>query len=238
MRWETTLVVVGMATVVVCAVLAAGCRSGPSSEPLEAEPTVPVPPSMAIVVPVAPTSSTVERRTEPSAYVDQAPPSASTAGSVDSETIAGAFLDGREAWFRCVLALDRCRIDSLERFFSGSTLDRFTQVAEGWQADGLIGRASSDPSHNRHRIREINLGAESDSDAISDPARAEVVSCVVDAAMLVVPGAGPDGQDLIYDDRVVSRLESTTMVRGRDGRWRADSRRELDRWDGDGGCAP
>jgi hypothetical protein len=65
--------------------------------------------------------------------------------------------------------------------------------------------------------------------------RAQATQCTVSSAILVEPGAGPNGEDVIVNDQVVARRSTTTVVFER-GRWRISTRDRQGEWLGEESC--
>jgi hypothetical protein len=79
-----------------------------------------------------------------------------------------------------------------------------------WNGEGYT---VIDRDQFRHVIESVELS--------DDLRRATVTVCFADGSKLIVPGAGPDGADLIIDGAFVSGREAWDVRLADDGIWRA-----------------
>ena len=113
------------------------------------------------------------------------------------------------AFSDCLLALPKCETANLSATRGGVTLERNVARAIEWNTKGYAVRHRE---KFRYVVEGVVLGPE--------PKRATVTVCVADGSMLVKPGAGPGGADLIVDGAYVSGREAWDMRLDGDGVWR------------------
>jgi hypothetical protein len=92
--------------------------------------------------------------------------------------------------------------------------------------DGLRGR----PSPETYYVYE-------DFSLASTGTQAVLNVCTVDADVTYVPHSGPQGQDVIVNDRIDSDLSAWTF-RTEDGVWKLFESNVMTQWKGSNGCPP
>ena len=105
--------------------------------------------------------------------------------------------------------MPRCDPSTLAVARSGDLLKRNVSRIKEWNAAGYT---VIDRNHFRYVIESVILGV--------DLATATVVVCIADGSKLVLPGAGPNGRDVIIDDAYTSGRSQWEMKLDGDGRWR------------------
>jgi hypothetical protein len=108
----------------------------------------------------------------------------------------------------CMRALPRCDVATLAASRGGVSLESLTKVITQYNAEGQVSR---NRDRNHYKIESV---------AVSSPDRASAVVCNTDGSERVLPGAGPNGVDIIVDDLFVSRRDTYEMQLDADGVWR------------------
>ena len=154
-----------------------------------------------------PTSSTeVDRTTVPTS-------SATPPVEVDAETAIRATLATSFADFSdCLTLMPQCDPLILEATRAGDLLESNRARIEEWNSAGYT---VIDRDQYRYVIESVALGADGNT--------ATATVCLADGSKLVLPGAGPQGADVIIDDQFVSGREAWELRLDSDGQWRAYS---------------
>ena len=161
------------------------------------------------------TASTTELPADPIAAAEQA--------------AAQAVLDKEDAWRVCISDVPTCDVDAaLAASTTGESLEKRKETLETWRGNGWLALPPVDPAHVGDEIIEVEIYAEQ--------TRARVRHCQIDGGVLVDPGAGSDGSDVIINDDVVSVLSDDTVILGQDGIWRVEQIEVVSRTEGGGGC--
>ena len=122
-----------------------------------------------------------------------------------------AAIDLAQATFSdCLVAMPVCDPATLAVARAGDLLARNVARIGEWNAAGYT---VIDREQYRYVIESVVFGDTS--------AKATVVVCVADGSKLVLPGAAPDGGDVIIDDVYISGREAWDMRLDEDGQWRA-----------------
>ena len=103
----------------------------------------------------------------------------------------------QDTFSACLVAMPTCDPSTLAVARAGVLLERNVARISQWNGDGYTVR-------NRERFRivieKVDLNA--------DGTQATVTLCIADGSSIVLPGAGPDGADVIIDDAFVSGVEA------------------------------
>jgi len=162
------------------------------------------------------TSTSTTTPPTPSTEVDvSTSPTSSTTPivEVDAETAIRAALATSFADFSdCLTSVPQCDPSILEATRAGALLDANRARIEEWNSAGYT---VIDRDQYRYVIESVELGA--------DGTTATATVCLADGSKLVLPGAGPQGADVIIDDQFVSGREAWELRLDADGQWRAYS---------------
>ena len=109
----------------------------------------------------------------------------------------------------CLVAMPACDPATLGVARAGDLLQRNVGRIEEWNAAGYT---VIDRDQFRYVIESVTLG--------DDLMTATVVVCIADGSKLVLPGAAPDGGNVIVDDAYTSGRSQWHMRLDEDGRWR------------------
>ncbi|MGF1599909.1 MAG: hypothetical protein ACFCVK_23870 [Acidimicrobiales bacterium] len=204
----------------VVALGAAACsgsdEEAPATTEAAATPTTPT-------TPVTLATSTVTSTTEPTTTTTD-PIAAAEAAAVE------AVLEHGENWRECVADIPGCDPAILERHTAGELLARLTTTLADWQSAGYESRPPTDPAINREEALNVEL-------LEGGVTSAKVSVCQVDGTKLVDPNAGPDGSDVILNDRVSSTLAHVFAELDEDGVWRVQRSEVIDQVEGGDGCS-
>ena len=169
---------------------------------------------------MASTSSTVESTTPslpaPTTSATSSAPSATgslftTTEPADPEAEVRAALErGFNDFSACLVAMPECDPSILEATRAGQLLERNIERIIEWNEQGYTVR---DRDQYGFVIEAIDLNEEA--------TQATVIVCFADGSRLVLPGAAPDGGDVIVDDAFLSARERWDMRLDPDGAWRA-----------------
>ena len=105
-------------------------------------------------------------------------------------------------------ALPKCDVATLAASRGGVSLANLIKAITEYNAAGKISRRRE---RNHYKIEEVT---------IVGPDRASAVVCNTDGSETVLPGGGPNGEDVITDDLFVSRRDTYEMQLDADGVWR------------------
>ena len=137
-------------------------------------------------------------------------PTTTVAPVATAESGVRAAIDLAQSSFSdCLTAMPRCDPSTLAVARSGDLLKRNVSRIKEWNAAGYT---VIDRNQFRYVIESVMLGV--------DLATATVVVCIADGSKLVLPGAGPNGRDVIIDDAYTSGRSQWEMKLDGDGRWR------------------
>ena len=109
----------------------------------------------------------------------------------------------------CLTAMPACDPTTLGTARAGDLLERNIGRIEEWNAAGYT---VIDRDQFRYVIESVSLS--------DDLMTATVVVCIADGSKLVLPGAAPDGGNVIVDDAYTSGRSQWEMRLDGDGRWR------------------
>jgi len=109
----------------------------------------------------------------------------------------------------CLAAMPTCDPSTLAVARAGGLLERNTARIQEWNSAGYT---VIDRDQFRYVIESVTLG-----DTLTT---AMVVVCIADGSKLVLPGAAPDGGDVVVDDAYTSGRSQWEMRLDGDGRWR------------------
>jgi len=170
--------------------------------------------STSIASTTASTSTTSPSAPSTEADVSTAPTSSTTLiVEVDAETAIRATLATSFADFSdCLTSMPQCDPSILEATRAGSLLDANRARIEEWNSAGYT---VIDRDQYRYVIESVELS--------DDGNTATATVCLADGSKLVLPGAGPQGADVIIDDQYVSGREAWELRLDADGQWRAYS---------------
>ena len=162
----------------------------------------------------ASTSTTTPPTSSTEVDVSTAPTSSTTPiVEVDAETAIRAALATSFADFSdCLTSMPQCDPSILEATRAGALLDANRARIEEWNSAGYT---VIDRDQYRYVIELVELS--------DDGNTATATVCLADGSKLVLPGAGPQGADVIIDDQFVSGREAWELRLDADGQWRAYS---------------
>ena len=127
-----------------------------------------------------------------------------------AESNVRAALDLAQSSFSdCLTAMPACDPSTLAVARAGDLLKRNVSRIEEWNAAGYT---VIDRDQFRYVIESVTIG--------DDRTTATVVVCIADGSKLVLPGAAPDGGNVIVDDAYTSGRSQWEMRLDGDGRWR------------------
>ena len=115
----------------------------------------------------------------------------------------------QSSFSRCLTAMPACDPTTLGTARAGDLLKRNIGRIEEWNAAGYT---VIDRDQFRYVIDSVSLS--------DDLMTATVVVCIADGSKLVLPGAAPDGGNVIVDDAYTSGRSQWEMRLDADGRWR------------------
>ncbi len=115
----------------------------------------------------------------------------------------------QSSFSRCLTAMPACDPTTLGTARAGDLLKRNIGRIEAWNAAGYT---VVDRDQFRYVIDSVSLSA--------DLRTATVVVCIADGSKLVLPGAAPDGGNVIVDGAYTSGRSRWDMRLDGDGRWR------------------
>ena len=161
--------------------------------------------------------ATTTTATQPTSTSTSTTPPASTqqpTTTVDPVTAAesevGTAIDLAQSTFsECLTAMPACDPTTLGVARAGDLLERNVSRIEEWNAAGYT---VIDRDQFRYVIESVTLS--------DDLMTATVVVCIADGSKLVLPGAAPDGGDVIIDDAYTSGRSQWDMRLDGDGQWR------------------
>ena len=151
-------------------------------------------------------------------------PSTLTTSSTESPTITTTTIDPRasaesnvraaldlaqSSFSDCLTAMPACDPSTLAVARAGDLLKRNVSRIEEWNGAGYT---VIDRDQFRYVIESLTIG--------DDLTTATVLVCIADGSKLVLPGAAPDGGDVIVDDAYTSGRSQWDMRLDGDGRWR------------------
>ncbi len=127
-----------------------------------------------------------------------------------AESEVGTAIDLAQSTFsECLTAMPACDPTTLGVARAGDLLERNVSRIEEWNAAGYT---VIDRDQFRYVIESVTLS--------DDLMTATVVVCIADGSKLVLPGAAPDGGDVIIDDAYTSGRSQWDMRLDADGQWR------------------
>ena len=138
-------------------------------------------------------------------------PTTTTAGpaaTVESDVRAAIDL-AQSSFSDCLTAMPTCDPSTLAVARAGGLLERNTARIQEWNSAGYT---VIDRDQFRYVIESVTLG--------DNLTTAMVVVCIADGSKLVLPGAAPDGGDVVVDDAYTSGRSQWEMRLDGDGRWR------------------
>jgi hypothetical protein len=186
----------------------AACTSSKASPPLTTLP----PSTIAVATTAVPaTTSTAAATTTvaPTAPVTTVAVATTLDTASATEQVVRTAIDkARADGNACMAALPRCDVATLANSLGGVSLETFTKAVLQYNAAGQISR---NRERNHYNIEDIK---------ILGPDRAAAVVCNTDGSERVLPGAGPNGEDVIVDGFFVSRRDKYDMRLDADGTWR------------------
>ena len=154
------------------------------------------------------TSTSTSTATAPPASTQQATTIADPVALAEGDV--GAALDLAQSSFSdCLTAMPICDPTTLGIARAGDLLERNIGRIEEWNAAGYT---VVDRDQFRYVIESVTLS--------DDLMTATVVVCIADGSKLVLPGAAPDGGDVIIDDAYTSGRSQWDMRLDGDGHWR------------------
>ena len=174
----------------------------PSTVPSATTSTAPVTTTKVAATSTVPVTTVLTATT--TVAVSTSPPPANATEQAVRSAIDKARADGDA----CMRALPKCDVATLAASRGGVSLENLTKVITQANAEGQVSR---NRDRNHYKIESV---------AISGPDRASAVVCNTDGSERVIPGAGPNGIDIIVDDRFVSRRDTYEMQLDADGVWR------------------
>ena len=138
-------------------------------------------------------------------------PTTTTAGpAATAESDVRAAIDLAQSSFSdCLTAMPTCDPSTLAVARAGGLLERNTARIQEWNSALYT---VVDRDQFRYVIESVTLG-----DTLTT---ATVVVCIADGSKLVLPGAAPDGSDVVVDDAYTSGRSQWEMRLDGDGRWR------------------
>jgi hypothetical protein len=139
-----------------------------------------------------------------------------TVALTPEEAVRAALAASQDAFSECLLALPRCDVATLSATRAGPILDDNIELVTDWNGRGYAVR-------DRELFRFVIESVEVAPDGLS----AVGVLCYADGSKLVIPGAAPDGSDVIVDDKYGSSRQTWEMRLDPDGAWRAYSAQVL-----------
>jgi hypothetical protein len=177
-----------------------------TTPPSTPSPPTTTPPTTATPTTVLETTTTVN---------DQA----ATRGAVER-----AIVEERAAYVNAIMHPNSKRAEQrLRNVYSASVVENFLGNLRRVRERGWIGRPHPTIPESATVEGEVEL---------LGPRRARATECVVSSSILVDPGAGPNGEDIIVNDQIVARRGDVTLVFER-GQWRMQTRDETGEWLGD-----
>ena len=125
------------------------------------------------------------------------------------EDVRAAIDLAQSSFSDCLTAMPACDPTTLGTARAGDLLKRNIGRIEEWNAAGYT---VIDRDQFRYVIDSVSLS--------DDLMTAAVVVCIADGSKLVLPGAAPDGGNVIVDDAYTSGRSQWEMRLDGDGRWR------------------
>ena len=156
-----------------------------------------------VVAATAPVVTTVPVTTTVAATTTSSAPATST-----DQAVRNAIDKARADGDACMRALPKCDVATLAASRGGVSLESLTKVITQYNAEGQVSR---NRERNHYKIESVT---------IQGSARASAVVCNTDGSERVLPGAGPNGVDIIVNDSFVSRRDTYEMQLDADGVWR------------------
>jgi hypothetical protein len=135
------------------------------------------------------------------------------------------FLENAELFRTCVQDPESCDEQQFEQTASGEALENLVARIRRLREEGLVVRVP-------HGIPEPVF---QDFEQLR-PDEVRLRVCEVDTGVMVEPGAGPGGADVIIDDAVVTDVFDEYVRLDSDGVWRVFRAELVTRIEGDGGC--
>jgi hypothetical protein len=195
----------GRAAIAMSLLLGAGaCSSDSGTDRTTSAPTVPV---------LSSTTTPVVRTT--SSRTTTSSTAATTSTTLDPVrrvelAVRAAVALAQRTFSACLVAMPRCDPATLAVARAGPLLRRNVARINEWNRDGYTVRHRD---RFRYVIERVALAR--------DHRTASVLLCLADGSVVVKPGAGPGGADVIVDDSFTSGRESWKMRLDADGNWRA-----------------
>ncbi len=154
------------------------------------------------------TSTSTSAATTPPSSTQQPTTTVDPVTAAESEV--GTAIDLAQSTFsECLTAMPACDPTTLGVARAGDLLERNVSRIEEWNAAGYT---VIDRDQFRYVIESVTLS--------DDLMTATVVVCIADGSKLVLPGAAPDGGDVIIDDAYTSGRSQWDMRLDGDGQWR------------------
>ncbi len=189
-----------VAACVLVAAAAAGCTSGSSQA---------APPTTTVPAFTAPSSTTTIPDLTVAPSTTAPPTTIDPAVAVEAE-VRAALDRGFADFSACLVALPACDPVTLAATRGGELFERNARLIQEWNEAGYAVR---DREQFRHVVEDVELNP--------DLTEATVLVCWADGSKLVLPGAGPDGVDVIVDGVFVSARETWALRLDADGVWRS-----------------
>lgn len=194
----------------------AACSSDnapPQESAVESGPSNVVASSTTVTIPTttsspSPTTAEMVSTVLPTTSVSPPAPTISPAESAESAVRTAIGL-AQDSFSACLVAMPACDPATLAVARAGDLLERNVSRIEEWNAAGYTVR---DRDRFRYVVESVELSA--------DVTSAVVTVCIADGSRLVVPQAGPAGEDVIVDDEFISGRSMWDMRLDSDGVWR------------------
>ena len=190
----------------------ASCTSTKAGPTFDTRPPSTVAAATSSTVPVTTTKvaapTAVPVTTAPAATTTVAAATTVAPAAATEQAVRNAIDKARADGDACMRALPRCDISTLAASRGGVSLESLTKVLTQYNAEGQVSR---NRERNHYKIESVTIqGAD----------RASAVVCNTDGSERVLPGAGPNGVDIIVNDSFLSRRDTYEMQLDADGVWR------------------
>ena len=188
-------------------VLVSACSSSD-----DASPSTTAPPSTTVVeatTALTVTTPSTSPSTTSTSFTQQSTTTTADPAAMAEADVRAALDLAQSSFSDCLTAMPACDPTTLGVARAGALLERNVGRIEEWNAAGYT---VIDRDQFRYVIETVTLG--------DDLETAMVVVCIADGSKLVLPGAAPDGGNVIVDDAYTSGRSQWDMRLDGDGRWR------------------